>query len=106
VLVKRPDILKRQAAWSNDYKSKLVQGIVKTALGDEWDWQPSKESEPEMPKVQPPAAGTEGKGSGSASKGADETKEYPVSFNFNTLIPPEVWEDLLPVSFAFEKIAT
>ncbi|KAM7211204.1 hypothetical protein V8F06_013414, partial [Rhypophila decipiens] len=54
VLAKDPNVLKRQAAWTNGHQSDVVRRIVEKALGEFKDWhpittsaQPAKEAAPE-----------------------------------------------------------
>ncbi|KAK3367915.1 hypothetical protein B0H63DRAFT_404700 [Podospora didyma] len=99
VLGKDPTVLRRQAAWTNGHRSEVVRRIVDKALGSSKDWQPIAADEvaqqTELPLESPPA-------NSSTSPAPPNNTTIPAfdaqqTFNFDTLIAPEVWEDLLPV---------
>ncbi|CEI67563.1 hypothetical protein FVEN_g5653 [Fusarium venenatum] len=120
VLSKDPSVLKRQGAWSTTNRVPLVKQIIEKALGHAANWEPKtltvkaasaqdstqsatnqkSESDDEV-LVAVEKSGSDSPTSSLTPALAPETTPSDVSkptieFNFDTLMPPEVWEDLLP----------
>ncbi|EYB33368.1 hypothetical protein FG05_10572 [Fusarium graminearum] len=125
VLSKDPSVLKRQGAWSTTNRVPLVKQIIEKALGHAANWEPKllavkpasaqdpvqsgsvdvsqaqkAESDDEVlvdsatSSIATPVT-SDGKTQVTATAASDLSKPV-VEFNFDTLMPPEVWEDLLP----------
>ncbi|EKJ79151.1 hypothetical protein FPSE_00752 [Fusarium pseudograminearum CS3096] len=123
VLSKDPSVLKRQGAWSTTNRVPLVKQIIEKALGHAANWEPKPlavkpasaqdavqsgsidvsqaqkaESDDEVlvdsatSSIATPIT-SDGKVTATA---ASDLSKPAVEFNFDTLMPPEVWEDLLP----------
>ncbi|KAK6725252.1 hypothetical protein SNK04_004057 [Fusarium graminearum] len=94
VLSKDPSVLKRQGAWSTTNRVPLVKQIIEKALGHAANWEPK-------PLAVKPASAQDPVQSGSVdvkvtATTASDVNKPAVEFNFDTLMPPEVWEELLP----------
>ncbi|KAL6922421.1 hypothetical protein ACHAPO_010842 [Fusarium lateritium] len=124
VLSKDPSVLKRQGAWSTTNRVPLVKQIIEKALGHAANWEPKTLAVKATSTQDPTQSATSG--SVDASKGhksesddevlvgvsdlptssitpaqtsentASNLSKIAIEFNFDTLMPPEVWEDLLP----------
>ncbi|KAI0125241.1 hypothetical protein BJ170DRAFT_598063 [Xylariales sp. AK1849] len=114
VLSKDPEILQRQTRNGNrTYKSVIVQKIVAEAVADMSTIEDEEEDHPETPDTSSESLtqtkGTSGEGLGRANAVGRQTEEAQSSppqpdepsapkltFDFDKLIPPEIWEDLMP----------
>ncbi|OBS29592.1 hypothetical protein FPOA_03529 [Fusarium poae] len=124
VLSKDPSVLKRQGAWSTTNRVPLVKQIIEKALGHAASWEPKPLTVNASSAQDPTQSATSGSGGVSQSQKSESDDEVMVGvndlptsavtsaqthentasdsskptieFNFDTLMPPEVWEDLLP----------
>ncbi|KAH7002964.1 hypothetical protein EDB82DRAFT_439204 [Fusarium venenatum] len=100
VLSKDPSVLKRQGAWSTTNRVPLVKQIIEKALGHAANWEPKTLTVRAASAQDSTQSATNQKSESDdevlvATTPSDVSKPT-IEFNFDTLMPPEVWEDLLP----------
>ncbi|KAM0424831.1 hypothetical protein ACHAPT_009887 [Fusarium lateritium] len=85
VLSRDPSVLRRQSNWSALHRSDKVTAIIQRALG--------KLAGPEPNSATPSASDSDG-----VVDLGDEEPASKKDFNFATLLPAEVWKDVMPVA--------